>query len=132
MGVLHIDDVEAAINYWRSKGPDSDIRFLLALAEVYALMAVRRLIEVDVHLLSEVAWKGWLIWYETTPDTPCIAICTTSQGDNVCKGCSRTFEEITRWPEMTPVEKRGVWRRLKEDRSALFVSGYPGRIKGCN
>ena len=29
-------------------------------------------------------------WYAHTPDAPCIAICSTSQGDAVCKGCGRT------------------------------------------
>ncbi len=27
------------------------------------------------------AYAAWKAWYDTTPDTPCIAICSTSQGD---------------------------------------------------
>ena len=48
----------------------------------------------------------------STPDTPCIAICSTSQGDPECKGCGRSFEEVQMWTEMTPGEKRAVWRRI--------------------
>lgn len=48
---------------------------------------------------------AWLAWYEsTTPDTPCIAICSTSQGDDVCKGCGRTFEEVQHWLSISPVQ----------------------------
>ena len=58
------------------------------------------------------ARDAWLAWYATTPDAPCIAICSTSQGDAVCKGCGRTFDEVQHWPEMTPAEKRATWRRI--------------------
>jgi predicted Fe-S protein YdhL (DUF1289 family) len=48
----------------------------------------------------------------SSPDTPCIAICSTSQGDEECKGCGRSFAEVQCWVEMRPVEKRQVWRRI--------------------
>lgn len=28
-------------------------------------------------------------------DSPCVARCSTALGDAVCKGCGRTFEEVT-------------------------------------
>jgi len=116
MAGIHITDIEAAINYWRGRMPSPDgvtlTAPLRALAEVYALMVYFRQQEVDEHALSDAARQAWLAWYVTTPDTPCIAICSTSQGDAVCKGCGRTFDEVQRWPEMTPAEKRQTWRRI--------------------
>jgi predicted Fe-S protein YdhL (DUF1289 family) len=83
-----------------------------ALAEVYALMVYQRVALVDEPALPPAALQAWLDWYGTTPDTPCIAICSTSQGDPVCKGCGRTFDEVQFWTEMRPAEKRQTWRRI--------------------
>jgi len=33
-------------------------------------------------------------------------------GDDVCRGCQRTLEEITLWPQMTDEERRVVNRRI--------------------
>ncbi|MFN4005029.1 MAG: DUF3717 domain-containing protein [Hylemonella sp.] len=116
MAGIHITDIEAAINHWRERAPSPDgvtlAAPLRALAEVYALMVYFREQEADERTLPEAARQAWLAWYATTPDTPCIAICSTSQGDAVCKGCGRTFDEVQRWPEMTPAEKRQTWRRI--------------------
>ena len=48
------------------------------LAEVYALMVYYHEHECDEHTMPERARAAWLAWYETTPDTPCIAICSTT------------------------------------------------------
>jgi predicted Fe-S protein YdhL (DUF1289 family) len=45
-------------------------------------------------------------------DTPCLGRCTTPLGDDICRGCGRTFDEVTRWVGMTEDEKRQVWQRL--------------------
>jgi hypothetical protein len=76
-----------------------------ALAEVYALMVYRHEDTVEEACLPLEALDAWLGWYDTTPDTPCIAICSTSQGDDLCKGCGRTFDEVQHWPAMGPAEK---------------------------
>ncbi|MBM3116161.1 DUF1289 domain-containing protein [Jeongeupia naejangsanensis] len=47
------------------------------------------------------------------PDTPCIAVCSTGLGDDVCRGCGRTFIEVANWVSMTEAEKEAVWRRLE-------------------
>jgi hypothetical protein len=67
---------------------------VLALAEVYALMVYYHETECDEASMPAAAQAAWLAWYATTPDAPCIAICSTSQGDAICKGCGRTFEEV--------------------------------------
>jgi predicted Fe-S protein YdhL (DUF1289 family) len=73
------------------------------------------------------AYAAWLTWYEQTPDTPCIAICSTSQGDAYCKGCGRTFEEVQHWTEMSPADKRGTWRRITLEQSAWRFNRYAER-----
>jgi predicted Fe-S protein YdhL (DUF1289 family) len=131
MPTLHITDIEAAINFWRARLPSPDGVVLApetrALAEVYGLMAYEREEWVDEARLSPAALEAWLAWYATTPDTPCIAICSTSQGDELCKGCGRTFDEVQHWPGMSPVEKRITWRRITQESSAWRFNTYAER-----
>ena len=128
---IHITDLEAAINWWRSRRPSEDgisaCAEVRALAEVYAVMVYFKESEMPVQQLSERAYAVWLQWYHTTPDTPCIAICSTSQGDSLCKGCGRTFKEVQHWPQMTPVEKRITWRRITMQASAWRFNRYKER-----
>ncbi|MBW8314209.1 MAG: DUF3717 domain-containing protein [Hydrogenophaga sp.] len=131
MASIHISDLEAAINYWRERSPSSDGLSLAdpvrALAELYARMAYRHETEIEEASLSQPAREAWLAWFQTTPDTPCIAICSTSQGDAVCKGCGRSFDEVQRWTEMTPGEKRASWRRITLEGTAWRFNRYSER-----
>lgn len=131
MAALHITDIEAAINYWRERQPARDGVLLSpqvrALAEVYARMVYARASLADERGFPAEAMQAWLAWYDTTPDTPCIAICSTSQGDDLCKGCGRTFGEVQHWPGMTPVEKRVVWQRITREGSAWRFHRYAER-----
>ena len=128
---IHITDLEAAINYWRLRSPPAANMALpdptRALAEVYASMIVRRATEITPQSLPDPALQAWLDWYDTQPDTPCIAICSTSQGDSLCKGCGRSFEEVQQWLDMTPFAKRAVWRRINEEGTALRFTRYAER-----
>ncbi len=131
MTAIHITDIEAAINFWRTKSPSMDGAALppptRALAEVYAVMALERHDEIDPAALPEAAWQAWLGWYQSTPDTPCIAICSTSQGDEVCKGCGRSFAEVQYWTEMLPVQKRATWRRITQEGTSWRFNKYAER-----
>jgi uncharacterized protein len=131
MPAIHVNDIEAAINHWRRLRPATDGAALSpevqALAEVYAHMAWARAHEVDETQLGDTALAAWMGWYDTTPDTPCIAICSTSQGDEVCKGCGRTFGEVQHWLGMTPVEKRATWRRITLQGDAWRFNRYAER-----
>lgn len=49
---------------------------------------------------------------EATADTPCTGHCSTALGDDVCRSCLRTFDEITRWVEMDEEQRRAVNRRI--------------------
>ncbi len=131
MHAIHITDIESAINYWREKSPSPDgitlAPELRALAEVYALMVFYREDDVDVAGFPTEAMTAWQAWYDTTADTPCIAICSTSQGDEMCKGCGRSFEEVQNWPAMDPVAKRSTWRRITLEATSWRFGRYADR-----
>lgn len=59
--------------------------------------------------------------------SPCIAICSTSQGDDICKGCGRTFEEVCKWLSMEEGLQEAVWRRIESEGTALRFTKYKER-----
>ncbi len=128
---IHIADIESAINYWREKSPSQDGVSLSgevrALAELYALMVFHHEVCVDEFSFPAKAMTAWQAWYDTTPDTPCIAICSTSQGDAICKGCGRSFEEVRHWTDMRPAQKRATWRRISLEGTAWRFNRYAER-----
>ena len=133
---IHITDIESAINYWRSRTPSTGGMALpaptRALAEVYARMVYDHVEKVEEARVSDVGRAAWLQWYASTPDTPCIAICSTSQGDECCKGCGRTFDEVQHWPAMGAVEKRAIWRRITLEGTAWRFNKYAERAAERN
>ena len=133
MPAIHITDIEAAINYWRARQPSPDgivlSAPLRALAEVYARLVYTRQAQVAAASLSAGARAAWDAWYDTTPDTPCIAICSTSQGDDWCKGCGRSFAEVQQWLAMDVVEKRAVWQRINREGTAWRFNRYAERAQ---
>ncbi len=133
MAGIHITDIEAAINWWRERSPSPDgitaCREVRALAEVYGLMVYYRETLADEASMPRAAREAWLGWYASTPDAPCIAICSTTQGDAVCKGCGRSFEEVQHWPVYTPAEKRAVWRRITQEATAWRFNRYAERAR---
>ena len=136
MAGIHITDLESAINWWRQRSPSPDgitaCAEVLALAEVYALMVYYREMECDEHTMPARARDAWLAWYASTPDAPCIAICSTSQGDDVCKGCGRSFVEVQHWPSMSPGEKRQTWRRITMEGTAWRFNRYAERAQAAS
>ncbi len=133
MAAIHITDVESAINWWRLRKPSEDgisaCAEVRALATAYALMVYRHEHLWDEALFSDAAMAAWMAWYESTPDTPCIAICSTSQGDSLCKGCGRTDIEVQYWPEMSPTDKRSTWRRITSQGTAWRFNRYAERAR---
>lgn len=132
MAGIHITDIEAAINFWRDKKPSPD-GFSLApeirdLATVYAGMVFGQALQTDEFSMPAQALRAWLAWYDSTPDTPCIAICSTSQGDEKCKGCGRSFSEVQHWTDMRPVEKRQTWRRIMSEGRSWRFNRYAERV----
>ena len=133
MARIHITDIESAINWWRERKPSPDglraCAEVLALAEPYALMIYYRESDCDETAMAENARSAWLAWYASTPDAPCIAICSTSQGDAECKGCGRSFEEVQHWQAYSPAEKRTVWRRITLEAKAWRFNRYAERAR---
>ena len=131
MAGIHITDIESAINHWRERCPSPDgfslAEPIRALAEVYALMVYHHEDEADERGFPAPAMAAWLAWYATTPDAPCIAICSTSQGDAWCKGCGRSFAEVQDWTRMSPAEKRQTWRRITQEGVAWRFNRYAER-----
>lgn len=56
-----------------------------------------------------------------TATTPCNGHCTTVLGDEVCRSCLRTFDEITQWVEMSDDQRRSVNQRI----AILQTTGFP-------
>ncbi len=133
MAGIHITDIERAINWWRGRSPSPDgitaCAEVRALAEVYALMVYYHETQCDDDSMPARARQAWLDWYASTPDAPCIAICSTAQGDAVCKGCGRTEDEVQHWPVLSPSEKRVVWRRITMDATAWRFNRYAERAR---
>jgi len=53
------------------------------------------------------------------PDTPCVAVCSTTF-DEICRGCGRTVVEVAHWVAMDADQKEAVWQRI-------LAQGYPRR-----
>lgn len=134
MAGIALADIEAALDWWRRRRPSADALAasdeVRALAEVLATMAYRREAEREEARMPPAAAAAWLAWHESLPDTPCIAICSTSQGDAVCKGCGRTADEVRQWPALSPAHKRAVWRRIRDDGTAWRFNRYAERARG--
>jgi len=45
-------------------------------------------------------------------DSPCIGICSTSFGDEICYGCKRLSDEVIQWNTLSDIEKDRINRRL--------------------
>ena len=45
--------------------------------------------------------------------TPCVGICSTTYGDEVCRGCKRFQHEVIQWNSNSDQQKEIVWNRLE-------------------
>jgi len=46
--------------------------------------------------------------------TPCVGICSTIYGDEICRGCVRTYQEIIHWNSFSDEEKQTTLDRLEK------------------
>jgi predicted Fe-S protein YdhL (DUF1289 family) len=130
---VYLSDLEAAINWWRADRPTEKTAQLApqvdALANVYGQMITQGVRYVEESALTMEAKVAFERWATTLPDSPCIAICSTSVGDCICTGCGRSFDEITRWTVMSLTEKRSVWNRITNEGTWLrFTPAYADRL----
>ncbi|MFN0182246.1 MAG: DUF3717 domain-containing protein [Aquabacterium sp.] len=133
MAAILIVDIEAAINWWRERRPSTDgisaCPEVRALADVYGGMAWARSTEIDEAALGPAAAAAWLDWVASLPDSPCIAICSTAQGDAVCKGCGRREDEVQDWTALSPATRRAVWHRITAEGTAWRFNRYAERAR---
>tara|TARA_Y200000002_G_scaffold377241_2_gene382503 strand:+ start:1202 stop:1660 length:459 start_codon:yes stop_codon:yes gene_type:complete len=54
--------------------------------------------------------------------TPCVGICSTTYGDEVCRGCKRFSFEVINWNAFNPEEREAVWKRLEKLKSQIMSS----------
>ena len=56
--------------------------------------------------------------------TPCIGICSTTYGDEICRGCKRFSYEVTSWIKYTDSEKDNVNRRLQKFKKLILSDKF--------
>ena len=56
--------------------------------------------------------------------TPCIGICSTTFGDDVCKGCKRFSHEITNWGKFSADERAVVNSRLEQFKATILEEKF--------
>ena len=56
--------------------------------------------------------------------TPCIGICSTTFGDDVCKGCKRFSHEITNWGKFSSDERAVVNSRLEQFKATILEEKF--------
>ena len=54
--------------------------------------------------------------------TPCVGICSTTYGDDVCRGCKRFSFEVINWNAFEPEERESIWKRLEKLKSQIMAS----------
>ena len=52
--------------------------------------------------------------------TPCLGICSTTYGDDVCRGCKRFIHEVINWNSYSNDEKEIVNSRLEEFKATIL------------
>ena len=56
--------------------------------------------------------------------TPCLGICSTTYGDNVCRGCKRFIHEVINWNSYSNDEKEIVNSRLEEFKVTIISNRF--------
>ncbi|HEY3432763.1 MAG TPA: DUF1289 domain-containing protein [Rhodocyclaceae bacterium] len=51
-----------------------------------------------------------------TPASPCIGLCQIAPAGDICQGCYRTLDEISRWRHMSSEEQERILSRLAADK----------------
>ena len=54
--------------------------------------------------------------------TPCIGVCSTVFGDDVCRGCKRFQHEVIQWNSYSEPEKESVLTRLETLKTQIMQS----------
>lgn len=52
-------------------------------------------------------------------ETPCVGICSTIYGDDVCRGCFRLAQEVVDWNAYQAHQKLSILTRLNQNTTAI-------------
>jgi predicted Fe-S protein YdhL (DUF1289 family) len=66
------------------------------------------------------------VWKRDEIESPCVKVCVVHPEARLCTGCLRSIDEITRWSQMTPEDRRAVIAELP-GRSGLLTKRRGGR-----
>lgn len=55
---------------------------------------------------------------------PCVGICSTTLGDDVCRGCGLTSEDVVGWNGYEEDRKREIVGRLAREREVVAISRW--------
>jgi uncharacterized protein len=66
------------------------------------------------------------VWRRPEIESPCVKICVVHPEARICIGCHRTTDEIARWGQMAPAERRAIMAVLPE-RGATLTRRAGGR-----
>ena len=72
-------------------------------------------------------------------ETPCVNICVLDDAAGICIGCGRSGDEIARWVQMSPAERRTVMdtlperlKRLERELTRIEASCTAEHVGECN
>ena len=69
--------------------------------------------------------------------SPCIGVCTIDQNTQQCIGCGRTLEEISKWTQLSHIEKNGsdekigLWEKKKKENFENSRKRNVGGLEKC-
>ncbi len=49
----------------------------------------------------------------TRIESPCLGVCSTTQGDDICRGCKRNSDEILNWGALSGEQRSNIMRRTE-------------------
>jgi uncharacterized protein len=81
------------------------------------MVDMRFSVESLVGIIVKVKWGMSLTALEDEPASPCNKICVLDSAGALCTGCYRTLDEIAKWSEFSPSEKRAVLALLPHRRA---------------
>ncbi len=56
---------------------------------------------------------------------PCVGRCSHNVGDDLCRGCGRTVDEVRDWNTYSPETKAALMLELADRRNAQVVVAEP-------
>ena len=66
------------------------------------------------------------VWNRDEVESPCVRVCVIHPATRICTGCLRSIDEITRWSQMGPEERREIMAGLP-DRAGHLKKRRGGR-----